>query len=327
MTVMRVCIGYSGTTPLKQTLATIDAAEASGLDGVWSAEHVGLNDAIVPSTAYALRTSRVEIGLVGLNADSRHPGVLAMELATLSSLAPGRIRIQVGTGSPAHAVPIGVTVPRTVSGVEILVSSLRGLLRGEEITAESEAFTLRGLRLELEDMPPIPIDIMAIRPKMTELAARVADGISLSAGASREYLRRRVAEVTAMLEQHGRSRAEFRISALALGAFAGDMAAARQMMAPLAGMFSLGGAPELRDGLEMPDEDRLREVLCQEGPAAAGKLLSDATIEGFGLVATPGTIGDAVAAYRDTGIDELVVMPADDPAEHPDLVRHLAGTR
>ena len=99
---MRVCIGYTGATPVRQTFAAVDAAEAAGLDGVWSAEHVGLNDAIVPSVAYALRTSRVEIGLVGLNADTRHPGVLAMELATLTSLAPGRIRIQVGTpGRPS----------------------------------------------------------------------------------------------------------------------------------------------------------------------------------------------------------------------------------
>jgi 5,10-methylenetetrahydromethanopterin reductase len=324
---MRVCIGYSGTTPLRQTFATIDAAEASGLDGVWSAEHVGLNDAIVPSVAYALRTSRVEIGLVGLNADSRHPAVLAMELATLSSLAPGRIRIQVGTGSPACAVPIGVTAPRTVRGVETLVSSLRGLLRGEEVTAESEVFTLDGLRLKVQDTPPIPVDIMAIRPRMTELAARVADGVSLSAGASRDYLRRRVAEVSAILEQHGRTRDEFRISALALGAFADDMATARQIMTPLAGEFSVGGAPEMRDGLEMPDDDELRQVLRQEGPAAAGKLLSDATVEGFGLVATPKTIGDAVAAYRDTGIDELIVVPAGEPAGHPDLVRYLAGVR
>ena len=324
---MRVCIGYTGATPVRQTFAAVDAAEAAGLDGVWSAEHVGLNDAIVPSVAYALRTSRVEIGLVGLNADTRHPGVLAMELATLSSLAPGRIRIQVGTGSPTRAVPIGVTAPRTVRGVETLVWALRGLLRGEEVTADSEAFRLDGLRLTVAGTPPVPVDIMAIRPRMTELAARVADGVSLSAGASREYLRRRVAEVSAALERHGRARDEFRISAVALAAFAGDMAAARQMMASSAAAFSLGGAPEMRAGLEMPDRDKLREVLRQEGPAAAGKLLSDATVEGLGLVATPETIGDAVAAYRDTGIDELVVMPAGDPAGHPDLVRHLAGTR
>ncbi len=324
---MRVCIGYTGSTPVRQTFAAVDAAEAAGLDGVWSAEHVGLNDAIVPSVAYALRTSRVEIGLVGLNADTRHPGVLAMELATLSSLAPGRIRIQVGTGSPTRAVPIGVTAPRTVGGVETLVSSLRGLLRGEEVTARSEAFRLDGLRLKVQNTPQVPVDIMAIRPRMTELAARVADGVSLSAGASREYLRRRVAEVTAALERYGRERDEFRISAVALAAFADDMATARQTMAPVAAAFALGGAPEMRAGLELPDRDKLGEVLRQEGPAAAGKLLSDATVAGLGLVATPETIGDAVAAYRDTGIDELVVMPAGDPSAHPRLVRHLAGTR
>lgn len=98
-------------------------------------------------------------------------------------------------------------------------------------------------------------------------------------------------------------------------------------MASSAAAFSLGGAPEMRAGLEMPDRDKLREVLRQEGAVAAGKLLSDATVEGLGLVATPETIGDAVAAYRDTGIDELVVMPVGDPAGHPDLVWHLAGTR
>ena len=67
---------------------------------------------------------------------------------------------------------IGVNSTRTVKGVETFVEAMRALLTGDTVTASSEAFVLNGLTLKIEPAPPIPVDVMAIRPKMIDLAAR-----------------------------------------------------------------------------------------------------------------------------------------------------------
>ena len=71
---MRLSVSFSGFGGLADTLPIVDAAEEHGLDGVWTAEHLGFHDAVVPSALYIGRTSRIEVGLVGLSTASRHPG-------------------------------------------------------------------------------------------------------------------------------------------------------------------------------------------------------------------------------------------------------------
>ena len=95
---MRISIAFSGFGGLESTFPAVLAAEAAGLDGVWTAEHLGFHDAMVPSAMYLRATERIEIGMVGFSPVSRHPAVLAMELGSMSELAPGRVRVQVGTG-------------------------------------------------------------------------------------------------------------------------------------------------------------------------------------------------------------------------------------
>lgn len=319
---MRRCIGYGGATPLLDTLAAVDAAESAGLDGVWSAEHVGLQDAVVPSVAYALRTARVEIGLVGLNADTRSPGVLAMELATLATLAPGRVRVQVGTGSLPRAKWIGVTGARTVKGVETFVSALRELLAGREVTASSEAFRVDGLQLKVEPAPPIPIDVMAIRPRMLDLAARVGDGVSLSAGASREYLRTAVESIRESLRRYDRPADDFRISAVVSAAVADSLSAARRQLV-ISSLLRFR-MPELQIGVAVPDFARVSQVLQDRGTDAAVELFDDDVVDQFGIAATQETLGRSLEEYRDLGLDEIVIMLTGDSAEHPRIARMLA---
>lgn len=322
MSRMRRSIAYGGEIPLVETMATIDAAEEAHLDGVWSAEHVGLQDAMVPSVAYALRTADLEIGLIGLNADTRSPGLLAMELATLATLAPGRVRVQVGTGSLPRARWIGVTGPRTVLGVESFVSTLRGLMVGDEVSASSEAFVVDGLRLKVTPTPVIPVDVMAIRPKMLDLAARVGDGVSLSAGASREYLHTTIQTITDSLVRFGRNREQFRISAIVSTAIADDVVTARHQLA-VSGMLRFR-MPDLQIGVDLPDPDRLKEVLEREGSHAAAELFSAEAIDQVGIAATPETLGAKLEEYSALGLDEIVVMLTGDPAAHPRVARLLA---
>jgi alkanesulfonate monooxygenase SsuD/methylene tetrahydromethanopterin reductase-like flavin-dependent oxidoreductase (luciferase family) len=328
---MFVSLGFSGSTALPETLAGVDAAERFGLHGVWSAEHVGLNDAVVPSTVYASRSEKIEIGLMGLNPDTRSPGVLAMELATLNSVAAGRIRLHVGVGSPQRARSIGVTEKRTLAGVETFVDVMRRLLRGEAVTAGSEAFQLVDMKVAtaIADLPAIPIDIMAIRPRMTALAARVADGLSLSVASSHEYLRNQVALAEEVLNAEGRDRSEFKISAAVLACIDDDLESARHRFATILAGFPLASTPMSYAGLELPDWGLLAETAQTKGPEAAGELFRPETLEGLGLVSTAANLSEAIQTYREDGIDELIVLLTAPPSQHAGLVEALAraGTR
>ena len=73
---MRLSLGFTGFGPLEGTVEAVQVAEGVGFDGVWTAEHLGHHDAIVPSTLYLQATERIEIGMVGFSAASRHPGAL-----------------------------------------------------------------------------------------------------------------------------------------------------------------------------------------------------------------------------------------------------------
>jgi alkanesulfonate monooxygenase SsuD/methylene tetrahydromethanopterin reductase-like flavin-dependent oxidoreductase (luciferase family) len=157
---------------------------------------------------------------------------------------------------------------------------------------------------------------------MLDLAARVGDGASLSAGASREYLRLSIASLEDSLSRYDRDRDQFRISAVVSTVVADDIAAARRDLA-ISGLLRFR-MPELQVGVDLPDDAQVSATLEQDGPEAAAELFSDDVIDEFGIAATPHTLGAALEEYGAIGIDELIVMLTGDTAGHPSVVKQLA---
>lgn len=325
---MRISIAFDGSTSVLDTLPAVKAADKHGLDGVWSAEHVGLNDAVVPSALYLSSTKTLDVGIVGPNTDTRHPGLLAMELNSLGELGDGRVRVQVGTGDPDLAAKIGANNrTKPLTNVEDLVTSLRGLLAGEEVSKESVSFSLDSLQIRTRGQGP-KIDVMAIRPKMIELACRVGDGIALSMGASTTYLERVVAEIEEHLARLGRPRDEFRITALTIGAIEDDIARARKLAAKVLSFSPIAMAEVLADGaVELPDSDELDLKMDRGGPNAAAELWSDETVDELALVSTFADLPQSLEKYAKTGLDELGVMLVGNPRPHPSTVEALAHAK
>ncbi|MGB8361508.1 MAG: LLM class flavin-dependent oxidoreductase [Acidimicrobiia bacterium] len=323
---MRLSLAFDGSTPIRDTLPLVLEAEARGLDGVWSAEHVGLNDAVVPSAHYLGVTERLDVGIVGPGTDTRHPGMLAMELNSLEQLGPGRVRVQVGTGDPHLARRIGAgSRSKSLENVEALVASLRALLGGEAVTKKAPAFELDRLRLHQTTGSP-RIDVMAIRPRMLELAARVGDGVALSFGASQSYLTRVVREIEEHLERLGRDRASFRITAASMGVVDTDLAAARNHAAKFLAFSHVPTAEVLAEGeVPLPDQQTLRTAMEAGGPGAAAELFAEETVDALAIATTPEDFADRIAVYQATGIDELAITVAGNPARHMLLLEQLSA--
>jgi 5,10-methylenetetrahydromethanopterin reductase len=323
---MRVSLAFSGFGPLAGSVEAVQVAEDVGLDGVWTAEHLGFHDAIVPSAMYLQATKQIEIGMVGFSAASRHPGTLAMELASLCEVGGAdRIRIQVGVGDPSLVGKLGGTTEQPILRTRQLVDGLREALSGKEINRTLLPGTFKNFKLNAYTGPPPPIDVMAIRPGMQRLAAQVADGVSLSVAASRTYLRETVARVEQALAAAGRDRSTFRITALAFGLIAPGIGEILAGMGPMIATFP----PEPMEVLGVGALDGAAYVEAHQAGRTldAARMLTADVMRELTLAAEPDGVAEALQSFADTGIDELGVMPMGPPELLVDTIKLLAASR
>lgn len=313
---MRVSLGFDGKNAAAELMPMVCAADRAGMDSVWSAEHLGFHDGIVASALFLAKTTRLRAGIVGINPFSRSPGLLAMELSNLTAYAPGRVRVQLGTGDAALGRKIGVAATATaIATTEAFLSTVRQLTAGEVVTERTAAYTLNSMSVPACQPPP-SLELMAVRPRMLALAARAADGVALSMGATVDYLRRAIGLVTSKLAEAGRDRADFTISAMTTCSVDDDLAAARRRAARSAVFAgtSYNRAVLGADELGLPPADRLREALADGGVGRAAALIDDDAVDALAVVATPATLDETLSAYAAAGVDELVVKVSGKPA-------------
>jgi alkanesulfonate monooxygenase SsuD/methylene tetrahydromethanopterin reductase-like flavin-dependent oxidoreductase (luciferase family) len=165
------------------------AAEAEGFDGVWVNDHlagsvhgqVWVLESWTILSAIAATVPRVAIGPMVLNVANRDPGTLGVMAATLQEVSGGRLLLGLGAGGGsdtpyaaeqrAFGRPVANDATRRAA-VEETVAMLRSVWSG----------TVAGVGGFLQPDPPPPIIVAGFGPKVADLAGRVADGVSLSAG-------------------------------------------------------------------------------------------------------------------------------------------------
>lgn len=321
---MRLSLSFTGFGSILAGLPAVRAAEECGFDGVWYAEHICAHDAVVPATVYLRETQRLEVVLMGISAAGRHPGLAAMELASLAEVAPGRVRAAIGTGVPDMIAKLGRSIDKPVSSTIALHRALATALAGGDLTAEYPGFRFEQYKLNPLSAPP-PLDIMAVRPRMVETAARYADGVCLSAGSSPKYLADTVQQVEATLAEAGRPRESFRISAVVAAFVTDDMAKARTQVAAMLSTFDPATTEYLAAGA-IPD-GALVEAIARGGPFEAVKVFTPEVVDAVAMVCPPAGLADALAAYAETGIDEIAIAPFAPPDQVPELIGQLAQCR
>ncbi|GAA1603301.1 LLM class flavin-dependent oxidoreductase [Kribbella hippodromi] len=170
----------------KDIRAVAEAAERSGLDSVWLADHFlyrdpagqtyGMHDSWTLLSALAAVTSRVELGNMVLCASFRDPGLTAKMAATLDEVSGGRLTLGVGAGwhDPEYetfGLPTDHRVGRFAEWLEIVAR----LVRGETVTYEGTYYTVRDANLDPAPPHRIPILVAGKRPRMMQLTAEWAD--------------------------------------------------------------------------------------------------------------------------------------------------------
>ena len=212
------------------------AAEDSGLDSVFGADHLifrdggettGIHECWTVLTAIAAVTSRVEIGPLVLALPFRNPALTAKMAAELDEVSGGRLILGLGCGwhrpeFDAFGYPFEHRVSRFDEGLQILVPLLREgrvSFAGRYHRAEDAELRPRPIR----DGGP-PILIAGKRPRMLELVARDADQWNAAwYGHPDEAheLRERLANLHAALSVAGRDPATLEITVGIFVAFEG----------------------------------------------------------------------------------------------------------
>lgn len=218
-------------------------AEELGFTHAWFYDTQMLSaDCFVAMGAAAVNTRRIRLGTGVLVPSNRIAPVAANALATLNSLAPGRIDFGVGTGFTARrAMGFGAI---KVKDMETYIHQVYGLLRRETVDFEMEG-QKRKIRFLNPELPlfntrdPIALHLSAFGPRTRALTAKLRAGWIDFVGKVENGIK----EVEAM-------RADWRKAGHAMG----DLAATA---------FALGCV--LQDG-EPADSER---AMAQAGPRAA----------------------------------------------------------
>ena len=162
--------------PLPAQQDLVAALPALGYTDAWSSEVSG-TDAFTPLALAAGWASELRLGTAVAGIFTRGPALLAMDGATLASLAPGRFVLGIGVSSPAVVTDWnGIALERPYQRARDTLSFLRSALAGEKVTGEFSSFTIRGFRLDPPPQTPPALALGALRPGMVTLAAKLADG-------------------------------------------------------------------------------------------------------------------------------------------------------
>lgn len=157
-------------------------AEALGVDDLWVVEDLGWNGGVSAAAVALGATERLRVGIGIAPAPLRSPALLAMELATLARVFPGRLVAGIGHGVREWMVQVGVAPRSPLALLEETITSVRALLRGEKVELEGREVRLDGVQLVHPPAEPPPVVAGVVRPRSLELSGRVADGTLIAEG-------------------------------------------------------------------------------------------------------------------------------------------------
>ena len=340
-----VQLGYwgFGQTAADQ-LAVARAAEELGYDSVWTAEAYG-SDAATVLAWLAAGTQRIKLGAGIFQVPARSAAMTAMTAATIDNLSGGRIILGLGTSGPQvsegfHGVRFGRQLQRTRDYVAVVRMALGHQLveyHGETLDLPLPDGPGKALKLTIRPVQKqIPIYLAALGPRNVALAGEIADGW-LPIFFSPEH----TSELRAPLEEGaaraGRSLAEFKIAPSVNVMISDDLESARNAMRPMLALYVGGMGSREQNfynrlvssyGFEAAAA-KVQDLYLDGRRAEAMEALPDELIDLVCIVGPKDQARDKVRAFRDAGVDTLIVsgMAVDTEAriEQLRLVAELAA--
>jgi alkanesulfonate monooxygenase SsuD/methylene tetrahydromethanopterin reductase-like flavin-dependent oxidoreductase (luciferase family) len=155
------------------------ASERVGVDELWLWEDCFLQGGIAQAAVALASTDTLTVGLGVLPAPLRNVVTTAMEIATLESMFPGRIRVGIGHGVQDWMRQAGAAVASPLMLMREYVTALQDLLEGRSVSVAGRYVRLDNVRLDWPPQQRVPVLIGGTGPKTLALAGEIADGVIL----------------------------------------------------------------------------------------------------------------------------------------------------
>ncbi|MEW2395189.1 LLM class flavin-dependent oxidoreductase [Streptomyces sp. NPDC046862] len=182
MTEFRIGVMYDRDWAPEELPGFAREVEALGADDLWVVEDLGWNGGVSAASVALGATERLRVGVGIMPAPLRSPALLAMEVATLARVFPGRFVAGIGHGVPEWMASVGVAARSPLALLEETISSVRTLLRGQRVELDGREVRLDGVTLVHPPAQVPPLVAGVVRPRSLELSGRVADGTLIAEG-------------------------------------------------------------------------------------------------------------------------------------------------
>ena len=300
-------VNSDAVVSLADIAAQAKAAEETGYDGVWSAETS--HDPFLPLMTAASHSQQLMLGTSIAVAFARNPMTVATTANDLQAYSQGRFILGLGTQIKAHIERrFSMEWSEPVKRMREFIGAMHAIWDAWE---SGGRLTFRGDFYRHTLMTPMfspganpwgrpPVMLAAVGPKMTEVAAEVADGLLAHGFTTEQYMREvTVPQITEGLEVSGRERSKFTLSYPGLVATGTDEKSFEAACAGVRGQISFyGSTPAYRGVLDMHGWGDLHEELHRlsvrgEWKTMAG-LIDDDVLNTFAVVGEPDKVGPEI---------------------------------
>jgi 5,10-methylenetetrahydromethanopterin reductase len=277
-------------------------ADELGFDSIWLAESYHYRSAPPVAAAIGCSTRRIQIALGILPTHSRHPGLVAMEAATLDELTGGRLILGLGAATKAAALhgveagPIGV--------MRDSVAIVRRLLAGERVTYRGKAWSIENAALGLPARRGLPLYLgtFPYSPQMLKVAGALADGVVL-VWCNPDWVRRAGECVADGAHQAGRDPASVDLAAYIVMSVDDDPARARAACKPVIASYAPRPVRWREAGLVTAEElEPVLAALARGGVERAAGVVTDALVDKIAIAGTPSDCRDRLKEYVRAGL-------------------------
>lgn len=296
----------------EQLRPMVVAAEQAGFGEIWLSEDCFFSGGVSGAAIALGATERIPVGLGVVSAVTRHPALLAMEIATLDRAFPGRLMPAIGLGVPAWLSQMGLKPASALGAVRDCVTMLDELLSGEQATSTT-TFQAENIRLVHPPERRIPLQTGVAGPKMLQLSGEIAQGTLLSVLAGTDYVRWAREQIDAGGARAASAPEPHRVTAFALCAVDEDRAVAKANARKAVAFYLAAGGPNaITEAYGISEE--LRTLIADGGFERVLQEMPDSWVEDLAVAGDPDECVSKIRALFDAGADRVALFPT--PAEN-----------